>query len=143
MRDVTDPLWDMMMVNEDEENPRSGKSSPPEVAFEWGKLEFKAYITSLNQKFTLFKTDGTPIRCTVDITLEQFVDVNDYKPQQAKAAGAGGGGQEKTKSLTKLAGERPDNLAAKSGDPEGHRKIAEKNNIDNPMKIKSGKNLKA
>ncbi len=134
VRDMTDPLWAMMMVNEDEENPRNGKSSPPEVAFEWGKLSFKAYITSLNQKFTLFKNDGTPLRCTVDITLEQFVDVNDYKQEQ--------GAQQVQKTVTALAGDRPDNVAAKGGDASAMRQVAEANNIDNPLKTRPGQDIR-
>lgn len=144
VRDLTDPLWNMMMVAEATKNASSGKSSPPEVAFEWGKLFFRAYITSLNQKFTLFLDDGTPVRCQVDITLEQFVDVNDYRDQQ-KLAGAGGAASgQAEKATTAIAGDRIDNIAAKeSGDPSSQRQLAEKNNIDNPMKLKPGQTIRS
>jgi hypothetical protein len=139
VRDLTDPLWDMMMVNEQKENPRSGKSSPPEVAFQWGKLYFKAYITSLNQKFVLFKGDGTPIRCQVDITLEQFVDVNDYRAPQDEERG----GAQPPQQVTATAGDRLDNVAAKDGgDASSYRDVAEKNNIDNPLNMRPGQNMR-
>lgn len=135
VRDLTDPLWDMMMVVEKTENPRSGKSSPPEVAFSWGKLYFKAFITSLSQKFTLFKGDGTPIRCTLDITLEQFTDVNDYRDQVEGIENI----TQSPQTVTVMGGDRPDNIAAKGkGVASAMREIAEANNIDDLLHMRAG-----
>ena len=72
VREHTDSLWRMMMVNADKVNPRSNKSEPPPVMFQWGGLVFAAVITNMSQKFTLFLKDGTPVRATVDISLEQL-----------------------------------------------------------------------
>ena len=36
VRKYTDPMWEMMMVDDKAKNARSDKSQPPEVAFEWG-----------------------------------------------------------------------------------------------------------
>lgn len=130
IRGYTDTLWKMMMVDEEVKNPRTGKSSPPPVAFEWGRLYFKAIITSMTQKFTLFTADGTPIRCQVDISLEQYVDENEF---QAQISGLGPG-QEAAETTVLVEGQRLDHV----GD---HREIAEKNNIDNPNNIPSGTSL--
>ena len=40
----TDPLWKMMMVDTQNTEQRSGKSAPPQCAFQWGKFYFKAII---------------------------------------------------------------------------------------------------
>mgnify|MGYP005844377809 CR=1 FL=1 len=140
VRDFTDPLWKMMMVDESSQNPRSGKSFPPPVAFRWGKLNFEAVITNLNQKFTLFLDDGTPVRCTVDITLEQLIDVDDYAPQQPSMRGGPGWIEQ---VVTAVAGDRLDNIAAAAkGAADTWRQVAEANNIDNPLNIKPGQRLR-
>jgi hypothetical protein len=139
VRDHTDPLWKMMMVDEQSENPRSGKSFPPLVAFRWGKLNFQAVITNLSQKFTLFLDNGTPVRCTVDITLEQLIDVDDYAPQAPDGAVAGAAQQ----VVTAVAGDRLDAIAAAAGQAaESWREIAEANNIDDPLSIRPGQTLR-
>ena len=139
VRDHTDPLWKMMMVDEQSENPRSGKSFPPLVAFRWGKLSLQGVITSLSQKFTLFLDDGTPVRCTVDITLEQLIDVDDYAPQTSNGATAGVAQQ----VVTAVAGDRLDAIAAATGQAaESWREIAEANNIDDPLSIRPGQTLR-
>jgi hypothetical protein len=130
----TDMIWKMMAVDETKKNPKSGKSDPPMVAFEWGKLYFKAVITSLSQKFTLFLQDGTPVRTTVDITLEQLIDEDDYRPQPAGATPASD-----STVVTTTSSDRPDTIAAEqTGDPANQRQIMEANNIDNPKKIPPG-----
>src|SRR5262252_2644084 len=46
VRAYTAPLWKMMMIDEQGKSQRSGKGEPPPVLFEWGKLHFKAVLTS-------------------------------------------------------------------------------------------------
>lgn len=139
VRDLTDPLWKMMLVDESSQNPRSGKSAPPQVAFRWGKLSFEAVIKTLSQKFTLFIDDGKPVRCTVDITLDQLIDVDDYQPQDPSSEGAG----QTEQLVTVIEGDRMDNVASSStGDPGSYRDIAEANNVDDPLKVKPGQQLR-
>lgn len=139
VRDLTDPLWKMMMVEESTRNQRSGKSQPPEVEFRWGKLRFKAVITNLSQKFLLFIGAGVPVRCEVDITLEQFVDVDDYGPQDS-SVGDEAGSSANEQRTTPVQGDRLDNaIAAVQGDPSQLlRKVAEDNGLDNPLKLPRG-----
>lgn len=145
VRQHTDTLWKMMMVNTAEENARSGKSAPPPVAFQWGRMYFKSIITNMNQKFTLFKADGTPLRCTIDITLEQVADDTTFQPQptggsdSSSTASASGN---RPSSATVIEGDRMDHIAANStGDASNYRQVAEANNIDNPMSIRPGQTL--
>ena len=133
----TDPLWRMMMVNSDKTNPRSNKSEPPPVMFQWGGLAFEAVITSMTQKFTLFLKDGTPARATVDITLEQLGDEEDFAGQNPTS-----GGGEAPKTRLVHAGERLDLIAYEEyEDATQWRRIAEANGLTHPLRLRPGQRL--
>ena len=44
----------------------------------------------MKQQFTLFDTDGKPLRATVDVTFQQIKDPTHLAPQNPTSAGAGG-----------------------------------------------------
>lgn len=132
VRAYTDKLWKMMQVSDSTRHAQSDKSSPPEVAFEWGRLFFKAALTNMTQKFTLFDANGTPLRCEVDLTLEQMVDIDDYGPQSPMAAGAS---QTASTVTTATSASRPDTLASS---PDAMRETMAANNINNPLRIPPG-----
>lgn len=136
VRDYTDLIWKMMAVDETKKNSKTGKSSPPHVTFEWGKLYFTAVITTISQKFTLFLPNGTPVRTTVDITLEQHIDEGDYKPQPVNSEAID------TDAVTTDSSDRADTLAAEqTGDASNYRGMCEANGIDNPKKIPAGTSM--
>jgi hypothetical protein len=49
--------------------------NPPILAFEWGSNKvlagFQGYLSKVDAKYTMFRADGTPIRATATITLEE------------------------------------------------------------------------
>lgn len=133
VRNHTLNLWAMMMIDEDNVNSVSGKSEPPAVAFEWGELYFKAVITRLTEKISLFSETGTPLRSELDITLQQYFDPNDTPPQvpdQPTWTSTA------PKTSTLKLGDRLDNIAASSGTTM--RQLASSNNIDNPLRVTPG-----
>lgn len=133
VRKHTDVLWKMMMVDESKKSSDSDKAEPPKVRFKWGPFSFKAVIKSLSQKFTLFKEDGTPLRTTVDITLQQVQDTHDFPSQP------GGGRATQSTVVQPQQGQRLDNVAAdQTGNAGNYRAVADANNIDNPKKQPSG-----
>ncbi|MEO8609186.1 MAG: hypothetical protein ABI690_14950 [Chloroflexota bacterium] len=132
VRAYTQPLWKMMMIDENGKSQRTGKGEPPPVKFEWGKLTFKAVITSMSEKFSVFTATGIPVRSTVDISLQQYLDEADVPPQILAAAGEEAAKEQKMKQ-----GDRIDNVAGTS-----YRKMAAANNINNPLNIPSGTSLK-
>lgn len=131
VRQYTDKLWKMMMVDDSTRHAQSDKSAPPEVAFEWGRLYFKAVLTNMTQKFTLFDDQGTPLRCEVDITLEQMIDIDDYGPQSAVASSVA---QVAPQVAQMTSADRPDTVAS----PDTMRDMLAANNINNPLKIPPG-----
>lgn len=136
VRETTNKLWKMMMVDASTEHAESGKSSPPEVAFSWGRLYFKAYIDSMTQKFTLFTPEGTPVRALVTVSLKQMFPDGEF-PEQAGAAIS----TPAIQAITVTQSDRIDNIAAQTGDPSNYRALAEANKIDNPLSLQPGQQI--
>lgn len=132
VRQHTDALWKMMMVSTQNRNETTNKSLPPAVAFEWGPVYLKAVITDMSQKFTLFSDKGVPLRCAVDVTLKQYAEDGDSQTQIPGLPP----GQGTTPSTTMTEGQRIDHVNTDM------RSVSEKNNIDNPLKIPTGTNLR-
>ena len=137
VRKHTAELWKMMMVTDDKKNQKNNKSEPPHVAFTWGNFTFEAVITSLSQKFTLFLKDGTPVRTTVDISLQQ---VEDKQAHHAQNPTSGGGPPLKTHLVQ--AQDRLDLIAAQVyGDATQWRLIARENRLAHPLRLREGQRL--
>ncbi len=134
VRTYTEKLWKMVLINEAKVDAKTGKGQPPPVVFDWGKLHFKAVITNLTQHFTLFTETGIPLRCTVDVDLQQYLD----EAGETGTAQAGGTAPASA-PVTAVQGQRLDNMTK---NPNDQRKVAEKNNINNPLKVPPGTKLK-
>ncbi len=133
----TNKLWKLMESKTRREGNRNRKVPPPEVAFEWGVFRFVAVITTMMQKFMLFKPDGTPVRASVQVTFTQHKDLNDYPNQNPTS---GGGDIERVWRV--IAGDRLDTIAYQVyGDATKWRKIASYNSIINPLKLTPGQQL--
>ncbi|GAB1420220.1 hypothetical protein MASR2M15_03090 [Anaerolineales bacterium] len=134
VRKVTSPLWKMTLIDDSKKDQVTQKGEPPTVAFEWGALYFKAIITSLTEKYTLFDESGTPLRSEISINLQQFQDETQM-PAQVPGLDQGA-----APNVIKIVeGTRMDHIAASSG--QSQRAVAEKNNIDNPLNMPNGKNM--
>jgi nucleoid-associated protein YgaU len=125
--DAVTPL--QKTVNED--NP-----SPPWVVFGWGKfMSFVAVVKQVTAKYTMFAPDGTPLRATASLTLEE---VPTEQPRQNPTSGS----LVATRTHTVVAG---DSLASVAWDEYGDsarwRDLAELNGIDDPMRLPPGSTL--
>lgn len=98
-KEYTKAIWEMMLVDSNLASVNgSGRSSsnrhkgrPPVVLFQWGSTwSFKAVITSLRERFTLFLPDGTPVRSTLDVTFQQIKDEHSYPLTNPTSGGTGG-----------------------------------------------------
>jgi hypothetical protein len=90
-KEYTDAIWELMIVDEKRKDPKTKKGRPPKVHFQWGKAwSFDAVITSLKQNFTLFLSDGTPVRATLDVTFQQVKDAKLFPKQNPTSGGDGG-----------------------------------------------------
>jgi len=112
------------------------KPSPPFVRFCWGdKVHFTAYLKSVNAKYTLFRPDGTPIRATASVTLEEI-------PSDAGKQNPTSGGLASLRGHTVVAGDSLASIAYREyGAPAHWRALAEANGIDDPLRLRPGARL--
>lgn len=65
-------LLDLAKIDQTRKNTKTGKGEPRLCRFEWGNfLSFDAVITNITQTFTLFNSDGTPLRAKVGVRFKQ------------------------------------------------------------------------
>ncbi|PZS32183.1 MAG: peptidase M23 [Pseudonocardiales bacterium] len=118
--------------------PASGpKALPPFVQFGWGKLVIlTAYVKSVSVKITMFRADGSPVRATCSLTLEE-VPNKKVKPQNPTS-----GALHASSSHVIVAGDSLASLAySEYGDPTLWRAIADANRIDDPLRLQPGRRL--
>jgi hypothetical protein len=110
-------------------------SSPPVVIVEWNQLKIEAVITKLDKTFTMFGSDGAPIRATVSLELKEQKLIEELNPgEQASPMLA-----KKVQLLNPDHGENVFSLAMKFG--LDWRMIALANNIDDPTDIADNMDL--
>src|SRR5262245_2050106 len=112
---------------------------PPLCKLVWGKFNISDtfqcewVLQSLNQRFTLFLPDGTPVRATLGCTFRQWRD----DETEAKLLNKKSADVVKTRTVR-----RGDTLSSIAGetyaDPTLWRPIAEANRIDSPRALKVG-----
>lgn len=134
----TSKIWDLTQVDESTKTQKDKKGRPPHCRFQWGKnWAFEAVVTSVSQRFTLFKSDGTPVRATLDVTFKQIKD-EDLYPRQNPTSGGGEG----RKVHIVREGERIDWIATTEyGDASLWRLIAQHNQLDDPLMLEPGQTL--
>lgn len=114
-----------------------GKSRPvpPAVTFGWDKVYFVGYLEKVTAVYTLFRSDGTPIRAKCTIELKEL-------PQTQPAQNPTSGALSAMASRQLLEGDSLAGIAyAEYGDPTLWRLIAEANDVDDPMAIVAGRHL--
>ena len=119
-----------------EESAGQKKPSPPLVVLHWGSISsFPAFVTSVNAKYTLFSSGGTPIRAVCSVALEEMPD----EPWRQNPTS---GGQTVRRAHETVAGDSLASVAyAEYGDPGAWRRLAEYNGIDDPLRIRPGTTL--
>lgn len=112
----------------------------PAVMLVWGKFteetqksnEYLFYVTGLKVVYAMFLPDGTPVRAKVSLTLQQAAPGN---PDQKNSP-------DHAKLYTVRRGDTLQGIAAMEyDDPREWRRIAETNDIDDPMSLKPGTKL--
>lgn len=109
------------------------KASPPLVVFKWGIItSFPGFITSVSAKYTLFASDGTPIRAVCTVNMEEMSGA----PGKQNPT-SGGAATRRTHQM--VAGDSLASVAYREyGAPAMWRPLARYNQIDDPMRIPSG-----
>ena len=116
-----------------EESSGQKKPSPPLVVLHWGSISsFPAFVTSVSAKFTLFSSDGTPIRAVCSVSLEEM-------PGEPFRQNPTSGSHEVRRVHRTVAGDSLASVAyAEYGDPTAWRPLAAFNGIDDPLRVPTG-----
>ena len=117
-----------------EESAGQKKPSPPLVVLHWGSISsFPAFVTSVSAKFTLFRSDGTPIRavCSVQHGGDAGRGVPQAEPDLRQPRGPPGCTARRRRQPG-LGGVR------EYGDPTAWRALAAFNEIDDPLRVPTG-----
>lgn len=122
----TKKIYDLLEIDPD-------THAPPICDLHWGSLKFTGVLDHVSGKFTLFLSDGTPVRATLTVTFKEYIDVDSLvrlKPTRSA---------DHRKTRVIKSGDRIDNIAHEEyGDPEQWRPIAEANNMDDPHQLMPG-----
>jgi hypothetical protein len=110
-------------------------ASAPRVRFAWGSFDsvsFYGYLEDVSATYSLFDTDGTPLRATCTL---QLIEAGDPTPRQNPTSGS-----PSTRRTHRLVvGDSLELLAHEEyGDPTAWRVIAEANGIDDPLRLRPG-----
>jgi hypothetical protein len=131
----TDKVWKLMDIDSSLHDQQSKSGRPPQVLFQWGQaFGFIAVITSITQKFVLFKDDGTPVRATLDVSFQQVVESGLRPPQNPTSGGVGGSREWTVKDGDSLA-----SIAyTEYGDSNAWRPIADVNRLTQLRRLRPG-----
>jgi len=104
----------------------SDRNRPPICLFVWGKFTYKGTIYKLDQKFTMFLETGIPVRAELTFTFKSIATPQEYAEYMGIEACR--------KVWTVKSSDRLDLIAHRAlKDAALWRKIADENNIDDPI----------
>lgn len=106
---------------------------PPGVTFCWGKVKFYGVVTSVKASYTMFLSDGTPVRAKADISLKSLFNADESQREEPLES------PDRTKVRILRENEQLWQYAFQEyGDVERWREIAVQNGIDNPLLAETG-----
>ena len=110
-------------------------ASAPRVKFSWGSFDsvsFFGYLEEVSATYSLFDSDGTPLRATCGIRL---TEAGDPTPRQNPTSGS----PDTRRTHRLVVGDSLEMLAHQEyGDATAWRVIAEANGIDDPQRLRPG-----
>lgn len=110
--------------------------APPVLLFTWSSLSFTCVLARTSQRFTMFKADGTPVRARLQVTFNEFRNI-DLEAKEIKRETANF-----SKSYVVGQGETLSGIAGRTyGTPTLWRPIALLNGIDDPRTLPVGLQL--
>jgi len=139
VRDTINKIWELMAIDEKKLTDKDTKKGrPPKCQFVWGGMKsFKAVITNINQRLTMFTSKGIPVRATLTVTFQEVEKPGTYPLQNPTTGGNPGYKRRMVKE-----GDTLDWIAHEEyGDAFLWRFIADANNVDNPKILKPGQIL--
>jgi hypothetical protein len=116
------------------------KFRPPTILFIWGRFTFKGVVESLSQKYTMFLSDGTPVRAECALKIRNVLD---RQIDQGNDVSFSTTRNSDGKPYTVKDGDRLDLIAATElGDAGRWPEIAALNDIVDPATMDGKRDLK-
>jgi LysM repeat protein len=110
--------------------------APPLLLVSWSSLNFRCVLARVNQKFTMFDSDGKPVRARLTCTFNEVIDPE----QEAREVNRQTADFSKVHVVTQ--GELLADVATRFyNDPQAWRPIAIRNGLDDPREIFPGQSL--
>lgn len=126
VREYTEKLMGLATVDPDAHRP-------PLCLFVWGSFSFKGVLERVSQRFTMFTTDGIPVRATCSVTFKEAATASVQEPTNSP---------DHTKRRTVKQGETLSLIASQEYDNSSEwRRIADANGIRDPLDVKPGQVL--
>jgi LysM repeat protein len=139
VRFYTGKLQQLLVVTTDDKN--NGKR-PPVVELSWGEAHsnvgfpFKCVLESLKQQFTLFTSNGMPVRAKVSVSFKEFELPKDELQKEPRR------NSYPAQTYTVREGDSLSGIAAAVwNDASKWRRLAEVNDIPNPRVLEPGQAL--
>jgi len=129
-KEMTDRIMNLMMVDQK-------LHRPPIVMVVWGaSLKFKGVLEHCVSRFTMFLSDGTPVRAVLSVVFREYL-----KPQE-QLKGKPRESADHTKRRIVREGDTLQLIASKEYNNAGEwRLIARANKIDDPRRLTPGQEL--
>jgi nucleoid-associated protein YgaU len=109
-------------------------SRPPTVTFQWGPFMYDVLVQNVNVKYIRFAPSGMPIRAELTIRLQEQPSLLGLLNTNPTSGGLTG-----RRAHTVTDGESLPGIATTQyGNPSRWREIAEINDIDDPLRTRSG-----
>jgi hypothetical protein len=110
--------------------------TPPIVFFQWGtKPLFDAYVKSVSARYTMFRSDGTPVRAHVTAAFEEV-------PSEPARQNPTSGGEPGSRMHVVSAGDTLHSIAHREyADATLWRGLAQVNRVDDPLRLHAGTRL--
>ena len=133
-------LWKLAMIDEKNRNRQTQRARPPMCTFQWGpNWSFRAALTSISVRYTLFRDDGTPVRATASVSFQEGRDDSSIATPQSNAVASKTSG---TKARQVKSGDNLPLIAHQEyGDATQWRPIADANKMSDPAALTPGQQL--
>ena len=129
VRNLTSKITDLMNIDPD-------IHAPPVLIFTWASLSFTCVLARVSQRFIMFKPDGIPVRARLQVTFNEFRNV-DLEAKEIKRQTA-----DYSSYYVVSQGETLSAIAGRTyGDPGLWRPIALANDVDDPWALTVGTRL--